>query len=94
VDFSEAKINFRQAIMRDLPQILFAVGSSAFLYPLSLNEIDPNSPDYWQNPFIILITVWGCADALAVLTNEKRRALHDYLAGTIVVRVNQNADAE
>src|SRR5215213_1492372 len=59
LNFSEAKINFRQAIIRDLPQILFIIGSSVFLYPLSLNEIDPNSPDYWKNPFIILITVWG-----------------------------------
>jgi uncharacterized RDD family membrane protein YckC len=93
-DFSEAKISFRQAMMRDLPQILFTVGSSLFLYPLSLNEIDPNSPDYWKNPFIVLISVWGIADALAVLTNDKRRALHDYLAGTVVVRVNQNAGEE
>ena len=94
LDFSEAPIKFRQSILRDLPQILFTVGSAVFLYPLSLNEIDPNSPDYWKNPFFILITVWGVADMIAVLTNDKRRALHDYLAGTVVVRTNQNSDAE
>ncbi|HEX8249857.1 MAG TPA: RDD family protein [Pyrinomonadaceae bacterium] len=93
LDVSEAPVKFRQAILRDLPQLLFIIGSFIFLYPLSLVEIDPNSPAYWKNPFFILIFVWGIVDLLAVLTNEKRRALHDYIAGTVVVRINQNSDA-
>jgi uncharacterized RDD family membrane protein YckC len=94
LDVSESAIKFRQAIVRDLPQVLFTVGSFIFYYPLSPDEIEPNSPEYWKNPFFILIFVWGVADLLTVLTNDKRRALHDYIAGTVVVRLNQNSEAE
>jgi uncharacterized RDD family membrane protein YckC len=77
---SESPIKFRQAILRDLPQILATIGSFVFLYPLSLADIDPNAPDYWKNPFMILIFIWGVADIIAPFTNDKRRALHDYIA--------------
>lgn len=93
LDVSESPVKFRQAIIRDLPQLLSTVGSFIFYYPLAPDEIDPNSPDYWKNPFFVLIFVWGVADLLSVLTNDKRRALHDYLARTVVVKVNENSDA-
>jgi uncharacterized RDD family membrane protein YckC len=92
LDVSESAIKFRQAVIRDLPQLLFTIGSFIFLYPLSPDQIDPNSPDYWKNPIFVLMFVWGVSDALAVLTNDKRRALHDYLAGTVVVKINQDSD--
>jgi uncharacterized RDD family membrane protein YckC len=94
LDASESAVKFRQALIRDLPQLVSTVGSFIFFYPLSPDEIDPNSPDYWKNPFFVLIFIWGTADLLSVLTNDKRRALHDYLAGTVVVKVNENPDAE
>ena len=94
LDFSEAPVKFRQAILRDAPQIFFTAGSFIFLYPLTQNDIDPNSPDYWINPFVILMLVWGVADVISAIANDKRRSLHDYLAGTVVVRTNQNSRAE
>jgi uncharacterized RDD family membrane protein YckC len=94
LDASESPIKFRQAVIRDLPQLLSTVGSFIFFYPLSPDEIDPNSPDYWKNPFFVLIFIWGIADLLSVLTNDKRRALHDYLAGTVVVKLDENSEAE
>lgn len=94
LDISEAAVKFRQALIRDLPPLLFTAGSFVLFYPLNPNEIDPNSPDYWKNPFLTLILIWSVADLLSALTNVKRRALHDYLAGTVVVRLNQNSEAE
>ena len=32
--------------------------------------------------------LWFLAEVVTMLTNEKRRALHDYIAGTVVVRTN------
>lgn len=94
LDVSEAPIKFRQAILRDFPQLFITVGSFIFLYPLSQNDIDPNSPGYWNNPFVVLMLIWGIVDTFAPLTNDKRRAMHDYLARTVVVRTNQNSEAE
>lgn len=35
--------------------------------------------------------VWFALEILSMLTNEKRRALHDYIAGTVVVRAAKSA---
>lgn len=94
LDISETPLKFRQAILRDLPQLLLVAGSFIFLYPSAPNEIEPSSPDYWKNPFFVLILIWGVADLVVFFTNEKRRALHDYIARTVVVRINENSDAE
>jgi uncharacterized RDD family membrane protein YckC len=32
--------------------------------------------------------VWGWSELVVLLMNKKRRALHDYLAGTVVIRVD------
>lgn len=94
LDFSEAPIKFRQALLRDLPQLVTTVGSFIFLYPLTATVMDPNSPDYWKNPFIILMLIWNVADMVSPFTNVKRRALHDYLARTVVVNLKPNSEAE
>jgi uncharacterized RDD family membrane protein YckC len=31
--------------------------------------------------------LWFLAEVVTMLTNEKRRALHDWIAGSVVVRV-------
>lgn len=36
----------------------------------------------------VLPGLWFVAEVLTMLTNEKRRALHDFIAGTVVVRTN------
>jgi len=35
---------------------------------------------YW------LSNIWGLSEFIVLLTNERKRALHDYMAGTVVVR--------
>jgi uncharacterized RDD family membrane protein YckC len=94
LDISEAPVKFRQAVLRDLPQLLFSVCLYGFLYPFSPDEIQTNSTAFWKIPFIYLILVWHVADIVVFFTNEKRRALHDYVAGTVVVKINENPDAE
>lgn len=33
----------------------------------------------------VIVSVWFWSELVILLTNEKRRALHDFIAGTIVV---------
>jgi uncharacterized RDD family membrane protein YckC len=43
------------------------------------------------NPFGLLLwlpLLWFCAEVVTMITNEKRRALHDFIAGTVVVRTH------
>jgi uncharacterized RDD family membrane protein YckC len=38
--------------------------------------------------------IWGWSEIIVLLTNEKRRALHDFLAGTVVTQEPPNSRPE
>jgi uncharacterized RDD family membrane protein YckC len=40
----------------------------------------------WYPPLEIAGQVWVWSEFVVLLTNKKRRALHDYMAGTVVIR--------
>jgi uncharacterized RDD family membrane protein YckC len=42
----------------------------------------------WYQPVEIAGSVWVWSEFLVLLTNRKRRALHDFMAGTVVVRTD------
>jgi uncharacterized RDD family membrane protein YckC len=48
-------------------------------------EIAPS----WYQPITILMNVWIWSEFVVMLTNKRRRALHDFMAGTVVVRAAQ-----
>ena len=43
-----------------------------------------NAPS-WYRPVNVLYTLWFWGEFLVLLTNRKRRALHDFIAGTVVI---------
>lgn len=90
LDISESSLKFRQAVLRDLPQILFIIGSFIFMNPLLLStgEMTTEALDYFKYPLVILMLLWGFADVIVFFTNDKFRALHDYIAGSVVVKIN------
>ena len=98
VDFrTEGKISWRQAWIREsLPMVLsigclgyevFAVLTSG-LPPRSIanGEALAGSKPYWL--LAAFPCLWFLAEVLTMLTNKKRRALHDFIAGTVVIRTN------
>lgn len=94
---TEEPISFRRAFLRDVIPILILFPFFAHLlyqlitgaeYPEIQSKLDlsePASGIAWTT-FIALI--WWFAEIVTMLTNEKRRALHDFIAGTVVVRTN------
>jgi uncharacterized RDD family membrane protein YckC len=42
----------------------------------------------WYHPLQIVQNVWVWGELIVLLTNRKRRALHDFIAGTVVVRTS------
>ncbi len=97
VDFgTEGAISFRQACLREGIPIAVSLGIIGYeIYAISTGalstaaiakgEIAKNRA-FWI--LAILPLLWFIAEAVTMLTNEKRRALHDYIAGTVVVRTN------
>jgi uncharacterized RDD family membrane protein YckC len=78
------RLTYRQAAMRDLvPCLLLPV---ALWYALAFaGGFTPDPGPYraaWN-----LAWLWAILELLTMFLNEQRRAIHDWIAGTVVVRV-------
>jgi uncharacterized RDD family membrane protein YckC len=51
-------------------------------------ELETLAPS-WYEPLQILYYAWVYGELLVLLTNKKRRALHDFLAGSVVVHLSR-----
>ena len=88
LNVSEEPITLNQAILRESPQLIFNL-AAIYLNIRFLGE-NPES-EALKIPYGVLgaiIGIWGLTDILIFALNEKRRALHDFIAGTIVVKTN------
>jgi len=97
VDFrTEGPLTFRQAFLREGIPIAVSVGIVGYeIYAIATGVLSPAAiarGEFVKHPaFWLLATMpllWFIAEVVTMLTNEKRRALHDYIAGTVVVRTN------
>lgn len=91
MDVSEASIpSLKQAFLRDLGYIVLNVLSlSYFIYLVLAHEYVSGKVEVVSSsPGTILAFAglgWFLLEVVTMLTNEKRRALHDLIAGTVVV---------
>src|SRR5215475_9628908 len=87
LDISERPITMLQAFLRDSVIIGINIISSA----ISLNEFITEGGTQSSNFQIVQMVIafasfaWFVAEILTMLTNKKRRAVHDFIAGTVVV---------
>jgi uncharacterized RDD family membrane protein YckC len=88
------------AILRYLPEAVFSTltATSMAMAALTMTDADyaslafgpllqrlTDTSPVWRKPIEILEHVWIWSEFIVMLTNEKRRALHDFLAGTVVI---------
>jgi len=86
---TEEPIKFVQAVIRETPQLIFNVLS--IYLGIAFLGLNPDDDENFQRIFSFIMTiagVWSLADIVTFFYNPKRRALHDYLAGTVVVKTN------
>jgi uncharacterized RDD family membrane protein YckC len=91
LDISEQRgLNFRQAVMRDIFFIALsllnigALGVSLFFSEPNLEE---NALSHFQGYVSAISVAWVLLELISMLTNNKRRAVHDFIAGTVVVKL-------
>jgi uncharacterized RDD family membrane protein YckC len=90
------RISWRQAFIREsiplgMALILFAsllVAPTTDVLPLdaAANDVPSLSVAEWL--LLALPMLWFAAEVVTMLTNPRRRALHDFVAGTVVERTN------
>ena len=78
---TECPITFKQALLRDaIPAVLIVCLLTAGTFSTITGD---ESLIFWV--FAVLAT-WFLLELITMLFNKKRRALHDFIAGTVVVR--------
>ena len=93
---TEGRISFFQALIREgIPIALnlgFAAYATALFFSTSASQqADPGVMIAKLSSMALLGSVpalWFLVEVVTMFTNEKRRALHDYIAGTVVIRTN------
>ena len=90
LDISEERIpNFRQAFVREIGYvILIGISFGLLAFNLLAREFywQPVSGTLGQQIYTWSALSWFLVEGVSMLTNYKRRAVHDYIARTVVVR--------
>jgi uncharacterized RDD family membrane protein YckC len=91
---TEEPITWRQAFLRESIPLAMALASVAWLLvappadlaaqDVAANAVTPSSAAEWL--LSALPVLWFAAEVITMLTNVKRRALHDFVAGTVAMR--------
>ena len=78
-------ISYQQAVMRDIvPVLVLPVWIWAMLYFAIKREFPPTAMYMWA---VYLNFYWTVLELITMLFNQQRRAIHDYIAKTVVIRV-------
>jgi uncharacterized RDD family membrane protein YckC len=96
-------VGYREAFLRNIVDFTFGVLMSvALLFPLfHMSDAEYHSLSFmqcsqrmielaphWYKPLQWTQTAWVWGELIVLLTNRKRRAIHDFIAGTVVVHVS------
>jgi uncharacterized RDD family membrane protein YckC len=89
IDVSETRnLTFTQSVFRDFFYILsFCIFVVLSVYVIIIGEVSPNVSMVFDW-FGYVSLIWFIIEIVTCLFNQKRRALHDFIAGTVVVRTD------
>lgn len=85
----------RQAFLRDIGSIILSTVALGYMIYLAITGQDLTEAARSTPILRILggaILGWSLLELITMLTNSKRRALHDWIAGTVVVREARAAE--
>jgi len=81
--------SLRQAFLRDIGLVVLNTATVAYVIYLVFTVVYTSDGEVAGLPGELIMWAamgWLALELLTMLTNGKRRALHDYIAGTVVVR--------
>ena len=87
VKLNGSRITYEQAIRREIvPCLLLPVWVWTFGYLAIYREYPSSGMFRWAQQICMY---WGVLELITMLFNEQRRAIHDFIAKTVVVRVER-----
>ncbi len=89
LDVTEKKLSLRQALLRDCVPIMFSV--LIIFDDLSTVLAGRSRSDNTELDWVLIMAaygymLWFAAELVTMLFSSKRRALHDFIASSVVVR--------
>lgn len=96
LDVSEKAISFRQSCLRDIIYIIVDCVQYGILFSLFIVGYSWKSEAVEStNTYILFpLCAWLVIDTIVCIKNRKNRALHDLIAGTVVVRSDILSDGD
>jgi uncharacterized RDD family membrane protein YckC len=88
LDVSEEPIKFKQAILRSIPDVIYRIGLVILGIVFFAQDLESENVKAVYGTFGTFVMIWGLADIWTFFLNDKRRALHDFIAQTVVVKTN------
>lgn len=92
LDITERPITFTQSVVRSLPQLFPVFISASTLSHQILPQTDEVFPNDVFGTILTVIyglySLWNIFDIIICLSSDKKRALHDLVAGTVVVKTD------
>ena len=87
VDVSLAKLSMRQAFLRDSVYIALTTGAVIIGIPgIIAGGNSYRNPNTVSERILVYTSLaWFVVELVTMLTNSKRRAFHDFIAGSVVV---------
>jgi len=87
---SERPLSLGQAVVRDFVPLVFAAHDAVSYAPMAFAGKNPFVQPYVVATGVLwFVEAWTVLEILTMLTNSRRRALHDLVAGSVVVRVSE-----
>ena len=89
LDVSEQPLSLRQAVLRDILGVVLLPVGLAIDIPRIIHGVDIYTPaNLTVTDWVMTYSTfgWFVIEVVTMLTNNKRRALHDFIAGSVVIR--------
>lgn len=89
LDYKNQKLSFKQAILRYIAPVLLTPVALVIVYSnlVNANLANRGLGDVETMLWIsYVMIIWAALEMITMLFSKKRRAIHDYIAGTVVVR--------
>lgn len=85
---TEMLISWKQAVLRDIFPIVANTAAAAIdIYMIANGIIElPSAVEIFYQVLFYSVLIWMILEIVTALTNDRRRAFHDLIAGTVVVK--------
>ncbi|MFN0060761.1 MAG: RDD family protein [Planctomycetota bacterium] len=95
VDITGRRIGVRQAVRRDSPFILLAIADAVLGTIVIVGGLHPLKLEWIMLPILLFgscCLIWLLAELLTMFSSSKRRAIHDWIGGTVVITAPTKGD--